>query len=72
MRKPTKCRIGQVTYYFHTRVEVVEHIAQLVFENIIANRSHYLVGVPYEGKNVFKDLNLRSWFELLPSLVKTN
>ena len=43
--------IGQVT--IPTRVAAVEDIAQLVFENIIANRSHYLVGVPYEGKNFF-------------------
>ena len=52
MSKPTKCR-NWPGYYFHTHVEAVEHIAQLVFENIIANRSHYLVGVPNEGKNIF-------------------
>ena len=40
MRKPTKCR-NWLGYYSHTRVEAVEHIAQLVFENITSNRSHF-------------------------------
>ena len=34
-------------YYSHTRVEAVRK------EYIIANHSHYLVGVPYEGENFF-------------------
>ena len=59
--------ICQVTILTQVQTEAVEHIPQSVFENISAYRSHYLVGVPHERKNLFFKIWIHEeWSELLP------